>query len=450
MAKSREPKIYLTKKHLARAERDAMLQRWLIIGAAAVALLVLGILGYGVLDLTVLQPRKPVAKVGAVQITVADFQKAVKYERVQLINQYTRLAQIIQIFGSDQNTAAYYQQQLAQVEGQLTDTNAMGRQVLTNLINDELMRQEAAKRGLAVSADDVDKAMQEAFGFYANGTPTPEPTATEGPTSPPTATTAPTLTPTFPSSFTPTAISSPLGTATTAPTETSAPTETTGPTETPTAGPSPTPLPTATPYTLQGYQKEFSSFLERMKSQTGMTETDLRRMVETDLLRKKLIEIIAADVPTDTLEAHARHILVADEATAKDVISQLKNGADFAQLAAKYSTDASSKDSGGDLGTFAPGRMVTEFDDVVFKVPVGLYPDPVKTTFGYHVIEILSRESRPLTATELDQKKSDAFTKWLSDQRADPAVVTEYDTWQLSVPTVPTIDQVINAPTATP
>ncbi|MBI5829322.1 MAG: peptidylprolyl isomerase [Chloroflexi bacterium] len=444
MAKSREPRIIQTKKHLARAERDAMLQRWLITGAAAIALLVLGILGYGALDLTVLQPRKPVAKVGAVQITIADFQKAVKYERVQLINQYTRLSQIIQIFGSDQNTAAYYQQQLAQVESQLADTNAMGRQILTNIINDELVRQEAAKRGLTVSADDVDKAMQEAFGFYANGTPTPEPTATEGPTSPPTATTAPTLRPTFPPNFTPTA------SATTAPSETPAPTETTGPTETPTAGPSPTPPPTATPYTLEGYQKAFASFLERMKSQTGMTETDLRRLLETDLLRKKLLEIITADVPTATPEAHARHILVADEATAKDVISQLKNGADFAQLAARYSTDASNKDTGGDLGTFAPGRMVPEFDDVAFQAAVGLYPDPVKTTFGYHVIEILSRQSRLLTAAELEQNKSDAFTQWLSDQRADPALVTEYDIWQLSVPTVPTIDQVLNAPTAAP
>lgn len=89
--------------------------------------------------------------------------------------------------------------------------------------------------------------------------------------------------------------------------------------------------------------------------------------------------------------AHARHILVADENECNELINQLKEGADFATLAAKNSSCPSGQ-QGGDLGTFHQGQMVPEFDEVVFSAPIGVYPEPVKTQFGYHVIDVVSRE----------------------------------------------------------
>jgi peptidyl-prolyl cis-trans isomerase C len=86
-------------------------------------------------------------------------------------------------------------------------------------------------------------------------------------------------------------------------------------------------------------------------------------------------------------EVHARHILVKTEAEAKSIISELDNGADFAELAKKYSTDPGAS-SGGDLGYFGRGNMVKEFADAAFALPQGQYTKtPVKSEFGWHVIK---------------------------------------------------------------
>jgi peptidyl-prolyl cis-trans isomerase C len=93
--------------------------------------------------------------------------------------------------------------------------------------------------------------------------------------------------------------------------------------------------------------------------------------------------------------AHARHILVETEKECNELIAQLKAGADFAELA-KNSKCPSGK-RGGDLGTFAKGQMVPEFDKVIFAAPIGLYEKPVKTDFGYHIIDILDRNADDLS-----------------------------------------------------
>jgi len=90
--------------------------------------------------------------------------------------------------------------------------------------------------------------------------------------------------------------------------------------------------------------------------------------------------------------ATARHILVADQATCNDLKTRIEGGEDFAQVARKHSTCPSGKD-GGDLGEFSPGMMVKEFDTVVFSADVGQVHGPVKTQFGYHLIEITSRSA---------------------------------------------------------
>jgi peptidyl-prolyl cis-trans isomerase C len=89
--------------------------------------------------------------------------------------------------------------------------------------------------------------------------------------------------------------------------------------------------------------------------------------------------------------ASARHILVSSEQACEDLKQQIADGASFADLAAKHSTCPSGR-RGGDLGEFRPGMMVKEFDDVVFNEAVGEVHGPVKTQFGYHLIEITKRE----------------------------------------------------------
>ena len=88
--------------------------------------------------------------------------------------------------------------------------------------------------------------------------------------------------------------------------------------------------------------------------------------------------------------ASARHILVKTEEACVDLKTKIEEGADFADMAKKHS-DCPSGNEGGNLGEFSPGLMVPEFDTVVFNDDVGKVHGPVKTQFGYHLIEITSR-----------------------------------------------------------
>ncbi len=89
--------------------------------------------------------------------------------------------------------------------------------------------------------------------------------------------------------------------------------------------------------------------------------------------------------------ARARHILTKTKSECLDILDKIYNGADFADMAAKYSQCPSGK-KGGDLGEFGPGMMVKEFDKIVFNEKVGEVHGPIKTQFGYHLIEILERK----------------------------------------------------------
>ena len=89
-------------------------------------------------------------------------------------------------------------------------------------------------------------------------------------------------------------------------------------------------------------------------------------------------------------KASARHILVDSEEVCKDLKAKIEAGADFAKVAEEHSKCPSGKE-GGSLGEFEPGEMVEEFDEVVFSAEIGKVHGPIKTDFGYHLIEITSR-----------------------------------------------------------
>ena len=89
-------------------------------------------------------------------------------------------------------------------------------------------------------------------------------------------------------------------------------------------------------------------------------------------------------------KASARHILVDSEDLCIELIAKIKKGEDFGQLAKTHSKCPSGR-NGGNLGEFAPGQMVPEFDTVVFNEEVGIPHGPVKTDFGFHVVEITHR-----------------------------------------------------------
>jgi len=91
------------------------------------------------------------------------------------------------------------------------------------------------------------------------------------------------------------------------------------------------------------------------------------------------------------VQATARHLLVSSEDKCEELKQEIINGADFADVA-KSNSSCPSSEQGGDLGSFGPGMMVKEFDDVVFSAPLNEVQGPVKTQFGYHLLEVTSRD----------------------------------------------------------
>jgi parvulin-like peptidyl-prolyl isomerase len=189
-----------------------------------------------------------------------------------------------------------------------------------------------------------------------------------------------------------------------------------------------TPQPTPTPDTEEAFQTRYDEFVTKVLKPARVSESGFRSIVEAEVLREKLQEALVPTVPTeedqvrfrytvaqDADEARAKiaayqagveeqvqaqHILVETEEEARQVLQRLQNGEDFGALAAELSQDSSNKDDGGNLGWFGRGTMVPEFDQAAFGAEPGLIPNPVKTDFGYHIINILGHEERPINLEE--------------------------------------------------
>src|SRR5579859_432456 len=246
MSKSRSAPVAPppTRKHLARAAREQQQRRYILIATAVVAVLVVGVISFGVIDQTVIRPREAIARVGDQNITRGQFVNLTRYHRLQLVQQYNQIAQAIQFFQADPSSLSYFQQQQQQIVTSMSDPATMGRNVIDQLIDDILTRSEAARRGITVSKDEVDAAYKALYGFYPNGTPTPSQTPTNAPTQVP-----PTVNPTVVARLTA------APTLTASPTFTPTATATLTPTATPGATPTPSPAPSATltptPFTTQ-------------------------------------------------------------------------------------------------------------------------------------------------------------------------------------------------------
>ena len=170
----------------------------------------------------------------------------------------------------------------------------------------------------------------------------------------------------------------------------------------------------------------------------NFTRADLDKLFRYSVLREKVYEQITADVKSEQEQVWARHILVADEATAKEVLQKLNDGADWAALAEEYSTDESNKYTGGDLGWFSHGQMVASFEEAAFSLKIGEISEPVQSDYGYHIIQVLGHEVRPLTQSALQTSKDQVFSKWLDELTAKDSVKI-LDNWVNDVPLTPVI-----------
>ncbi len=188
--------------------------------------------------------------------------------------------------------------------------------------------------------------------------------------------------------------------------------------------------------------------------QSGLSEAQVTEQLRQLVLQRKVseevgdAEVAEADIAAFYEEnaatrfgekAKARHILVEDEKLAKELKAKLDDGADFAKLAEKNSTDTGSAAQGGDLGEFGRGQMVPEFEEAVFSAKEGEIVGPVKTQFGFHVIQVTEKlpgaqldEVRDEIRAELQQTKQQELleTQLMERTKETPVTVNpRFGTW---------------------
>ena len=363
----------LTRKQISRREKEQRTNRLVLMGAGAVLGIVVLILAWGLYDQYVLRPRYPVATVSGVPIRLDIYQKLVKYRRWDyrnyLNNMQERKRQLSD-GGEDQAfLIQYIDQQIQQIQGELMN---LPTTVLDELIDDELARQECARRSISVGSEDVQLRLEEQFGYERNP-PTPVPVTT-----------------TLPITVTPT--------------------------------------PTTAPMTQEEFTQQSATFFKNAREAAGFIEQDFRKLLESALYRQKLEEVLRTGVPTTTEQIHARAILLQSAPDAEAALERINKGEDFAKLATELTQDSGSKDQGGDLGWFPRGTTSPEIDAGAFALQPGQVSGMITTTNGVYLIKVEERDANhPLDASGLGAAQNQAIQDWFDKQRSSPAVVRSWD-----------------------
>jgi peptidyl-prolyl cis-trans isomerase C len=136
-------------------------------------------------------------------------------------------------------------------------------------------------------------------------------------------------------------------------------------------------------------------------------DQESKKAISPEAARKLYDETVKGLTPEP--EVRARHILVETEDEAKAALTRLKGGEDFGKVAGDLSKDPGSKAEGGDLGFFSKERMVEPFAETAFKLEPGQVSDPVKTQFGWHVIRVEEKRTKPVPTFEETKEQIDTY-----------------------------------------
>lgn len=431
----------------------------------------LGVIGFLALVLIVgliveflVVPRQAVATVGNEEITLAEWQDMVRYQRARLIvgieEQYELFAdpEAEDPEAAEAQAISYIQQFSGQQISLLTNAyQFLGEFVVEQLVEDELVRQGAEMRNLTVSQEEIDAAVGEQFSYFGGGLPTPQPSATASPEPTPSLTPVPTFTP---EGFVLTSTETLTGT------EVTTDTVAVEPTAEPTLAPTSTPLPTATPVSADSFQEQLTEQNDGLND-LGADEALYLYEVEMSLYREKLADALFAEqeISTNAEHASAFFLLASTEEEANALATQVAEKGFLTVWNELKSNPIISADPAAqppsaqellwrtedDYLGFFPNGTVSE---AIFSLPIGeasgVLADSSNGTDLWVILQVSGREERPLSETALEEKKQEILTTWLEEQRAAKVVV--FENWRTRVPRQPVLDvrysQVI--PTATP
>jgi peptidyl-prolyl cis-trans isomerase D len=417
---------------LARRQQRQRRQIFLVVGAI-VALLLL-VLVVGLVNELIVKPTQPVAVVTGRPIALRDWQTRVRLQRAQLILGIEDLAEAL---GQD---IGQVQQFAGQQINLLLDDQTLGQLVLDELIDEEIIRQGAAARGIAVSDADLQKELEESFNYFEGVSPTATPTSTQTPVPTPSLTPIPTA-----------VITEVVATVT--------------PQPTPTVGPTSTPLPTSTPVTLESYEESLAEVLGRFKD-LGIQETAFMELIRAQMLEERLRDALAAEqgVPNEAQQASFFYLTIGEEDEAEALLGQVTsqgfltvwNGIRSRTPEEAEERSASARELIWRTQEDVAALFSSDVAEVVFNLPIGqpseLLVVPSMTDEAgdtFYLVQVSGREVRPLTQTEIDNLKNQAMQLWLDAQRTVDVEV--FDRWRMNVPRRPMLDpRFLIAPTPAP
>lgn len=430
-------KLRLRAEYRSRAEREHEIQRWTIIGTGVVVAIALVILVVAIVSEQIIKPNQVVASVSGHNITMRDFQHRVRLERILRNSQLSNIINLYQSSGIDNNQILQFLQGQEPYKTWITELQVpdqMGLSVVNQLVEDQLVRIAADEKSVTVTQADIDKQINKFFGYdpeklAAEAEATGEATAEVTPTVEPTITPTPYVSPT----------PSPVPTSTPTPEVTAEATQAVEATASPTSAPTLPPTPTLSlTEQADAFNSSRDDFFAQLRTQTGMSDGEIKNYFEIQALREALQEAVTTDITTTGTFVDARHILVASEEEANDVIAAIQGGESFAELAKAVSTDTGSGAQGGELGWNPATQYVAEFAEAVRTGEIGAVLGPIKTEFGYHIIQVRAREERDLTETQVTDAKASAFDTWLKDYKEAKKDQTQtFTNWSGNVPTDP-------------
>ncbi len=426
----------LTRKQRRHMRRDQTQTRWVVLIGALIILVVVGVIGYGYLNTYFLRVKQPAAIVYGETITIGQVQEEVRYQRVQLVASYNRLVMSATTL-LDTTESAALTAQADQVALSLSDKKALGDLALAFLIDAKIARHEAGLREITVTDEEVQAAVNGIMGYIPAATLTAMPSPSKSRT--PTVTSTHTLTPTVTAggpTLTPSSTNTPTPTLTLTPTIGGTVTATLTTTLTPTT----TKVPTATPFTEAAFQKYYALYIANIERQTGINAEEFLERVRSELYIQKVRNAVMADVTRTEEQVHLAQIVVADEAAAVATLARLVRGASWNVIVKEVSTDAASKDQGGDIGWIPMSDTPTDLEKAAFALKAGELSQVIQIGANTWVIlKVLEKGPRPMSPEKYAAAQNAAYQEWLNGIRNDTTVVDKKGMPEEMIPSKPTI-----------
>ena len=359
------PERQKTRKQIAHGRKEARQNRIILISVVALAVIIVGVLAYGIIQELVVKPAAPVATVNGAEIGLSDYQNFVTFNRyndyLSISNLQNYLDQLNASPEENSFLISFYQQQLTQIQSALT---TVSDSTLDELIDDALVQQKAQEEGITVTAEEVQLAIDDYVRQSA-----------------------------FPSAQ-----------------ETATTTET---------------VPTATPIPQSLLDETYNKILGVMH----LKDKAFRTVVQHSLLRGEVQDLLATQVPTTGLILDVQLIKTETQTQTLAAKQRIESGQDFSAVAMEVSTDTLTAENGGNVGWVTTGQLSDRYgaalESFVFSQGVGTL-GIVESDGAWYLLRVVDRnENGPLPEEVLSARKNSALTDWLAERKASPEVKIE-------------------------